>query len=40
MKFDELFLGTSRFHEIWENGSYLHLDDKASHEKEFGISNL
>jgi hypothetical protein len=40
MKFDEIFLGTSRFDEIWAKDSFLHLHDKSTHEKEFGVSDL
>jgi hypothetical protein len=39
MKLDEIFLGTSRFDEIWAKDSCLHLDDKSTHEKEFEVSN-
>jgi hypothetical protein len=39
MKFDGIFHETSRFDEIWAKGSYLHLDDKSTHEKEFEVSS-
>jgi hypothetical protein len=39
MKFDRIFYETSRFDEIWAKSSCLHLDDKSTHEKEFGVSN-
>jgi hypothetical protein len=34
-----IFIGTSRIDEIWTRSTWLHLDDKSSHEKKFGISN-
>jgi hypothetical protein len=40
MKFDGTFLGTSRFDELWEKVSCLHLDNRLTHEKEFEVSNL
>jgi hypothetical protein len=40
MKFDGTFLETSRFDELWEKVSCLHLDNRLTHEKEFEVSNL
>jgi hypothetical protein len=40
MKIDELFLGSSRFDEIWGKGTSLHLDDNLTHEKDVGVSKL
>jgi hypothetical protein len=39
MKFGGISLGTSRFDEIWEEGSCLHLEDNSTLEREFGVSN-
>jgi hypothetical protein len=33
IEFDGILIGTSRFDEIWLKGSWLHLDDTSTHEK-------
>jgi hypothetical protein len=40
MKFDEVFLGTSRFDEVWEKGSCLHPEEKSTLEMNLEFFDL
>jgi hypothetical protein len=37
MKFERIWLELSIFYEIWLRGSWLHLEDRSSHEKNWSL---